>query len=103
MPDSSMMCTLLIAYAHKTTSCAGCSNSSPFITLVYVTPVTRLPLESFNTLVTHECVRNSKFGFFIAIGITVMCGLPLAFASQPKRSQNPQYWHAPSFEPSGFV
>jgi len=68
-----------------------------------VTPVTRLPLESFSTLVTHACVRNSKFGLRIAIGITVISGLPLAFASQPKRSQKPQYWHAPNLAPSGLV
>ena len=66
---------------------AGCSNSSPFNVFVYSTPVTRLPLGSFRTFVTQVLVRNSKFGFFMAIGITVMCGLPLAFASQPKRWQ----------------
>src|SRR5450631_4097813 len=37
------------------------------------------------------------------MGMTVMWGLPLAFASQPKRWQWPQYWHAPKREPSGLV
>ena len=49
--------------------------------------MTRLPSESLSTLVTQELVRSSKFGLRIAIGITVMCGLPLALASQPKRWQ----------------
>jgi hypothetical protein len=62
-----------------------------------------LPLASFSTFVTHACVRSSKFGLRIAIGMTVMCGLPFAFASQPKRWQKPQYWHAPNRAPSGFV
>ena len=35
--------------------------------------------------------------------MTVMCGLPLALASQPKRSQCPQYTHAPRRAPSGLV
>jgi hypothetical protein len=39
----------------------------------------------------------------MAIGITVISGLPLALASQPKRSQKPQYSQAPNFEPSGLV
>src|SRR5712691_7589635 len=46
------------------------------------------------------CVRSSKFGLRIAIGMTVICGLPLAFASQPKRWQWPQYWQAPKREPN---
>ena len=36
---------------------------------------------------TQECVRSSKFGLRIAIGITVIWGLPLALASHPKRWQ----------------
>ena len=55
------------------------------------------------TFVTQEWVRSSKFGLRIAIGITAICGLPLAFASQPKRWQKPQYWQAPKFAPSGLV
>jgi hypothetical protein len=39
------------------------------------------------TFVTHECARSSKLGFRIAMGITETSGLPLAFASQPKRWQ----------------
>jgi hypothetical protein len=49
--------------------------------------VTFLPVASRLTLVTHARVRSSKFGLRMAIGITVMWGLPLAFASQPKRWQ----------------
>src|SRR5258708_2326014 len=39
----------------------------------------------------------------MAMGMTVMCGLPLAFASQPKRWQWPQYWQPPKREPSRLV
>ena len=45
--------------------------------------MTFLPVESLFTVVTQELVRNSKFGLRMAIGITVMWALPLAFASQP--------------------
>src|SRR5437763_569188 len=103
MPDSSIRCTLLIGNAHSATSPAGCSYSSPVTTLVYATPIAFFFVESSRTLVTHECVRSSKVGCAIAFGITVMCGLPLAFASQPNRSQWPQYTQAPRREPSGFV
>src|SRR6478752_4227577 len=103
IPDNSIKCTLLMAYAHSRTIEAGCSNSSPFSKFVYATPVTRLPSLSLSTLVTHECVRSSKFGLRMAIGITVICGLPLALASQPKRWQYPQYWQGPNFDPSGLV
>ena len=68
-----------------------------------VTPETRLLSESLRILVTHECVRSSKFGLRMAIGITVICGLPFALASQPKRWQYPQYWQGPNFDPSGLV
>src|SRR4029079_7310003 len=30
IPDNSIKCTLLMAYAHSRTTVAGCSNSSPF-------------------------------------------------------------------------
>jgi hypothetical protein len=90
MPDSSIRWTLLIAYAHSATIAAGCSYSSPEETSVYATPIAFFFVESSITLVTHECARSSKVGCVIALGMTVMCGLPFALASQPKRSQWPQ-------------
>src|SRR6185503_20631076 len=103
MPDSSIRWTLLIAYAQSATIAAGCSYSWPVETSVYDTPTAFFLEESSITFVTHECVRSSKLGCAIAFGITVMCGLPFALASQPKRSQCPQYTHAPRRDPSGFV
>ncbi len=54
-------------------------------------------------LVTQAWVRSSKVGCFLASGMTVIGGLPLALDSQPKRSQKPQYWHCPNTEPPGLV
>ena len=76
--------------AQSATIDAGCSYSSPVVTSVYMTPVAFFFVESSRTFVTHAWVRSSKFGLAIAIGMTVMCGLPLAFASHPNRSQCPQ-------------
>src|SRR5437016_2676719 len=103
MPDSSIKCVFQRPYAHITMRPAGCSNSSPVMTSMYVTLFACLPVESRLTFVTHARVRNSTFGSRRAIGMTAMCGLPFAFASQPNRSQWPQYWQAPNFAPSGFV
>ena len=64
------------------TSSAGCTNSRPRAS-TYVTPVARLREESRLTRKTVDRVRTSKFGLLCASGMTVKCGLALAFTSHP--------------------
>src|SRR5699024_12282444 len=81
------------AKAAKTTTSAGCSNSSPVCSSTYITPVAFWFSSSYKTRRTLARVLNSKLSCLSAVGTTVAKGSDFASKSQPARVQNEQYIH----------